>query len=46
MWKHKMFHTQADQDEWIRVNGHRFVIEVVFVNNGYCVLYKPMRRVA
>lgn len=46
MWKHKMFYSQADQDAWIAANSHRFVIEVVFVNNGYCVLYKSLRRVA
>jgi hypothetical protein len=41
-----MFHSSEAQESWIADNQHRFVIEVVFVNNGYCVLYKPLRRVA
>jgi len=44
MWKIKHFKYFSDQVDWINANQHRYVISQLFVNNGYAVEYKPLRR--
>lgn len=45
MWKIKRFKTLDKQRDWIAKNNHRYQITVLFINNGYGVEYKKLRRV-
>lgn len=45
MWNIKKFKTAHDQANWIGANSHRFQIVVLYVNNGYAVEFKKLRRV-
>jgi hypothetical protein len=45
MWKIKRFTSFCDQLDWINRNDRRYQIVELFVNNGYAVEYKPLRRV-
>lgn len=44
-WKRKAFKSAGDQAGWIARNLHRFEITVLFVNNGWAVEYRYLRRV-
>ena len=45
MWTIKRFNSSHDQANWIGANQHRYQINVLFVNNGYAVEFKRLRRV-
>jgi hypothetical protein len=45
MWETKFFDSYIERDEWINANKHKYQIHVIFVNNGYAVEIKPLRRV-
>jgi hypothetical protein len=45
MWETKRFKTYAQQAEWIASNKWRYSITVLFVNNGFAVEYKKLRRI-
>ena len=45
MWKNKTFKTREAYDKWVAANSHKYQIEQIFVNNGYGVTYKPLRRI-
>jgi hypothetical protein len=45
MWGTKKFKSAHEQANWIGANAHRFQIVVLFVNNGYAVEFKKLRRV-
>lgn len=45
MWQTKHFKTEAAQEAWIERNEGRFQITRLFVNNGYAVEYRKLRRV-
>ena len=45
MWSVKKFKSAHDQANWIGANQHRFQIVVMYINNGYAVEYKKLRRV-
>lgn len=45
MYQIKHFRTYQDQQDWITKNEDRYWITVLFVNNGYAVEYKKLRRV-
>ena len=42
MWTYKMFKTYNDMALWISKNEHKYLIEQVFVDKGFCVEYKPL----
>jgi len=44
MWRFKKFKTYLDQCQWIAANGHKFAIVQLFVNNGFAVEFKPLRK--
>ena len=46
MWTIKKFKTAADQAYWIAANAHRYQITPLFVNNGYAVEYKKLRKLS
>lgn len=43
MWKTKTFSTSEKMKVWIAAHWQKYQIEIIFVNNGYGVEYKPMR---
>jgi hypothetical protein len=45
MWNIKRFKTHAEQEGWITSNSSRYQMERLFVNNGYAVQYRRLRRV-
>ncbi len=45
MWTIKCFKTAHEQANWIGANQHRFQIVPLFVNNGFAVEFKKLRRV-
>jgi len=45
MWQVKRFKSFAAQEAWINLNSHRFQIVRLFVNNGYAVECRKLRRV-
>ena len=45
MWKTKCFKTQEERDRWIEKNGNRYQWEIIFINNGYAVEYRKLRKV-
>ena len=44
MWEVKYFKTFSAQESWIEKNDYRFQIVRLFVNNGYAVEYRKLRR--
>jgi hypothetical protein len=45
MWTIKRFKTSHAMANWIGANQHRFQIVPLYVNNGYAVEFKKLRRV-
>ncbi len=45
MWATKRFKTSHAMANWIGANQHRFQIVPLYVNNGYAVEFKKLRRV-
>jgi hypothetical protein len=45
MWTIKRFKSAHDQANWIGANQHRFQIVPLFVDNGFAVEFKKLRRV-
>lgn len=43
MWQLKEFKSEIDMSAWIEKNKARYQITEVFINNGYCVEYKPFK---
>lgn len=41
-WQTKEFKTLEQMNKWVNKNKHKYVIEQVFVDNGYCVEYKSL----
>jgi hypothetical protein len=44
MWTVKHFPNATAQQRWIGANEHRYQITVLFVNNGYAVEWRALRR--
>jgi hypothetical protein len=44
MWKIKVFSTLDKMQEWINTHSNYQFVEV-FINNGYAVEYRRLRRV-
>ena len=45
MWQTKTFKTLKGMKWWIKRSGHLYEWEQVFVNNGYAVVARRLRRV-
>lgn len=45
MWQVKKFKSAATQAAWIAKNEHRYQMVVLFVNNGFAVEYRKLRRI-
>jgi hypothetical protein len=45
MWEFKKFKTFAQQKAWIEKNDYRYQITIIYINNGYGVEYKKLRRI-
>ena len=45
MWKIKTFKSDELRNKWIADNRHKYQTEVIFINNGYAVEYKKLRKV-
>ncbi len=45
MWTIKRFKSVDAQRQWIDRNSGRYQITVLFVNNGWAVEFRPLRRV-
>lgn len=44
MWKIKIFKTKEAQQNWCASNKKKYQITQIFVNNGYGVEYKKLKR--
>lgn len=45
MWVFKKFKTQTDMDNWINKNKHKIQYTIIYINNGYALEYKLLRKV-
>ena len=45
MWTIKFFGCADHMYKWIYNNCHKYQYEIVYVNNGYAVEYRPLRKV-
>lgn len=45
MWQTKTFKTHEARANWIAKNRHRVQYELTFVNNGYGVEYRKLRKI-
>lgn len=45
MWKYKNFKTQKNMYDWINKNEHKYQFTEIFVNNGYCLEIKKLKKV-
>ena len=43
MWDTKTFKTYEQQQLWINRNKDKYMIDVIYINNGYAVEYKKYR---
>jgi len=43
MWQVKKFKTQQALNDWQANNSHRYQIDIIYINNGFAVEYKPLR---
>lgn len=45
MWQTKKFKTREKLNEWLQKNGHRSQYNQVFVNNGYAVEWRKLKKI-
>lgn len=45
MWEVKKFKTQQTLDKWRETHGHKYQITEIFINNGYALEVRRLRRV-
>lgn len=45
MWKTKTFKTKKAMETFLSKNAHKIQWVEVFVNNGYALEYRPLRRI-
>jgi hypothetical protein len=43
MWTTKYFKTYQAAIKWIESNKHKYQCDIVYINNGYGVEYRPLR---
>jgi hypothetical protein len=45
MWQQKFFKTQNAMDNWIDTNSNNYQFSHIFVNNSFCIEYKPLIKI-
>lgn len=45
MWQIKTFKTKEQMDKWIEINKNHVQYQEVFINNGYAVDYRILKKV-
>jgi len=45
MWKTKLFRSQALMDKFIAKHGHEIQWETIYINNGFGIEYRPLRKI-
>ena len=45
MWNFMFFKTAEARDNYIRKNKHRIQYEIVYINNGYGIEYRKLKRI-
>ena len=45
MWETKYFKTKKALDRFMEANKHKYQMTEIFINNGYGVEYRKLRRV-
>ena len=44
MWETKYFKTFIAQHKWIENNNNKYTIIAIFINNGFAVEFKKLRK--
>jgi hypothetical protein len=45
MWKTKFFKTQPEAETWIKTNANKYQADLIFVNNGFAVEYRRLKKI-
>jgi hypothetical protein len=45
MWVTKEFKTKESMQKFIDKNNNKIQYEEIFVNNGYCIEYRKLKRI-
>jgi vacuolar-type H+-ATPase subunit F/Vma7 len=45
MWSTKVFKTEDELKRWIKKNQNKFQYEIIYINNGYAVEYRKLKRI-
>ena len=45
MWEIKEFKSQESMDKFIEKNYNKIQYTEIFINNGYCIEYRKLRKV-
>lgn len=45
MWQTKLFNTEEAMQQWIAEHKNNMQIQVIFVNNGFGVEYRILRKI-
>ena len=45
MWQTKYFKTELQARNWMAKNSNKYQMDFIFVDNGFGVEYKPLRKV-
>lgn len=45
MWNTKLFKSYQGLKNWIKKNHNDYQYEIIFVNNGYGVEYRPLKKI-
>lgn len=45
MWTIKTFKTEEAMELWLQKNNHKIQYERIFINNGWGIEYRKLRRV-
>jgi hypothetical protein len=45
MWIQKEFKTQKAMNAFIERNKHKIQYQEIFINNGYCIEYRLLRKI-
>ena len=43
MWEYKEFNSYTEQQRWIIDNENKYQIDIVFIENGFCVEYRKLK---
>lgn len=45
MWEIKYFKTEDEMERFIDKNRNKIQFEIIFINNGYAIEYRKLRKV-